>query len=77
MANSIKSMLAAWGMMLLCLSAGAQQWAVQTNLVDYANFGTLNVEGAVAFDQHWSATAVAKLNPFHFKYKGEPIAARQ
>ena len=77
MANNIKRLLLAWGLGVLCLSASAQQWAVQTNLVDYANFGTLNVEGAVAFDQHWSATAVAKLNPFHFKYKGEPVSARQ
>lgn len=77
MANSIKRMLLAWVLGTLCLGAQAQQWAVQTNLVDYANFGTLNIEGAVAFNQHWSATAVAKFNPFHFKYKGEPVSARQ
>ena len=77
MANSIKRLLLAWGLGALCLSASAQQWAVQTNLVDYANFGTLNIEGAVAFDQHWSATAAAKLNPFHFQRKGEPLSARQ
>ena len=77
MVNSIKRLLLAWGLGALCLSASAQQWAVQTNLVDYANFGTLNIEGAVAFDQHWSATAAAKLNPFHFQRKGEPLSARQ
>ena len=77
MANSIKRLLLAWALGTLCLSASAQQWAVQTNLVDYANFGTLNIEGAVAFDQHWSATAAAKLNPFHFQRKGEPLSARQ
>ena len=77
MANSSNRLLLAWGLGALCLSASAQQWAVQTNLVDYANFDTLNIEGAVAFNQHWSATAAAKLNPFHFKNKGEPLAARQ
>ena len=78
MANKIKRLLAAAGLaMALCLSASAQQWSVQTNLVDYANFGTLNIEGGVAFGQHWSATAVAKLNPFRFTFKGEPVSARQ
>ena len=77
MANSIKRLLLAGSLFLLCLGANAQQWALQTNLVDYANFGTLNIEGAVAFDQHWSAVATAKLNPFLFKYKGEPVSARQ
>ena len=77
MANSIKRLLLAGSLFLLCLGAKAQQWALQTNLVDYANFGTLNIEGAVAFDQHWSAMATAKLNPFLFKYKGEPVSARQ
>ena len=48
MANKIKRLLAAAGLaMALCLSASAQQWSVQTNLVDYANFGTLNIEGGM------------------------------
>ena len=72
-----KRLLLALGLITLCLSARAQQWAVQTNLVDYANFGTLNIEGGVALSQHWSATAVAKLNPFHYKKNGEPLNARQ
>lgn len=73
----MKRILAALALVLACTAARAQQWAVQTNLMDYLNFGTLNIEGAVAFHQHWSATAVAKLNPFHFKKGGEPLNARQ
>ena len=58
-------------------SAFAQRWAMETNVVDYVNFGTLNLEGSVAVAQHWSATAVAKLNPFHYQKDGEPLNARQ
>lgn len=72
-----KRLLLTLSLLALCLSARAQQWAVQTNLMDYANYGTLNIEGGVALSQHWSANAVAKLNPFHFKWKGEPLNARQ
>ena len=71
-----------WLLVALLLLAGAhagyaQRWTVGTNVVDYANFGTLNLEGSVAVSQHWSATAVAKLNPFHFQKNGEPLNARQ
>ena len=72
-----KRILLVAGLLAFCLSARAQQWAVQTNLVDYANFGTLNIEGGVALSQHWSATAVAKLNPFRFQKNGEAVNARQ
>lgn len=65
------------GILAGCLGARAQQWAVQTNLVDYLNYGTLNLEGGVALGQHWSVTAVAKLNPFRFQKGGEPLSARQ
>ena len=61
----------------VCAQCYAQQWAVSTNFADYANFGTLNLEGSVATGKHWSVTAVAKYNPFLF-YKGEqPVSARQ
>jgi len=63
--------------LLMLWQAYAQHWAVSTNIADYANFGTLNVEGSVATGKHWSLTAVAKYNPFMF-YKGEdPVSARQ
>ncbi|MBO4633977.1 MAG: DUF3575 domain-containing protein [Bacteroidales bacterium] len=58
-------------------TAGAQQWALSTNVADYANYGTLNMEGSVAAGQHWSITAVAKYNPFLFQKDGEPLSARQ
>lgn len=58
-------------------SARAQHWALATNVADYAQFGTLNLEGSLAAGQHWSVTAVAKYNPFLFEKNGEPLSMRQ
>lgn len=67
---------------LLCLcflplGAWAQKWAVATNLVDYANFATLNMEGSVALDRHWSVEATAKYNPFQYTRGEAPLSAKQ
>jgi len=56
----------------------AQQWALSTNVADYANYATFNLEGSVATGQHWSVTAVAKYNPFlYHREDGQPLSARQ
>ena len=34
--------------LLACAVCAAQRYSVATNLVDYADFGTLNVEGDLA-----------------------------
>lgn len=52
--------------MALCLPAAAQEASVATNLADYLNFGTLNMEASYGFARHWSADAVVKYNPFTF-----------
>ncbi len=54
---------------LLCqgaLSLRAQNVAVSTNVLDYANLGTLNMEGLVALSRHWSLTAGFRYNPFTY-----------
>ncbi|MBR1570419.1 MAG: DUF3575 domain-containing protein [Bacteroidales bacterium] len=61
----------------LCLPCRAQRWSLSTNVLDYANFGTMNLEGSLATGQHWSMTAVAKLNPFHYRKGDQPFNARQ
>ena len=53
--------------LVLCGSVSAQELAVSTNVVDYANFGTVNVEASYGFARHWSAVAAAKYNPFSFR----------
>lgn len=76
MGNKRSILLAA---LLICigLPCAAQRWSLGTNFMDYANFGTMNLEGSLATGQHWSMTAVAKFNPFHYEKKGEPLSARQ
>lgn len=65
-------------LVLLCgLPAMAQSLAVSTNIADYANFGTLNIEGSIATGRHWSVTAVAKYNPFVFRKGDGQLNARQ
>ncbi|MBP5374311.1 MAG: DUF3575 domain-containing protein [Bacteroidales bacterium] len=55
----------------------AQRWSLSTNALDYADFGTLNLEGGVAAGRHWSLTAVAKYNPFSFEGEKGTFQARQ
>ena len=49
----------------------AQRFSISTNLIGYANFGTLNLEASYAVAQNWSINASAKYNPFTFK-EGDP-----
>ena len=54
--------------LILCVSAlvvaafglRAQDVSITTNLADYADFGTLNVEASYALAQHWSILAGGK-----------------
>ena len=55
--------------------AGAQDWALSTNLLEYANLGTLNAEADYAVDRHWNLSAGVRYNPFSYDY-GEDGSAR-
>jgi hypothetical protein len=68
-------------LMSLCLVAfsfgsSAQRWAVGTNLLDYANFGTLNVEGSISFARHWTAQANVRYNDWSYN-KADPSTQLQ
>lgn len=43
------------------------QVSLSTDLVDWANFGTANLEAGVSLHQHFSVHAGAKYNPWSFK----------
>jgi hypothetical protein len=47
-------------------SADAQKWSISTNVIDWANLGTINGEVGVAVSQHWSLMAGARYNPWTF-----------
>ena len=49
-----------------CLQANGQKWSIATNLLDYANFLTLNMEAGVSVHRHWSISAKGRYNPFSF-----------
>ena len=73
----MKNLLPAAAGLLLCCSVAAQNVAVTTNVLDYVNFGTLNVEASCGIARQWSLSAGVKYNPFSFgEGKGE-FADRQ
>lgn len=55
--------------LLLAMSfpARAQKVSIGTNFVDWAFFGTANIKGELALDQHVSVEAGAKYNPWTFR----------
>ena len=55
---------------LTCTEAVAQKMSVSTDLLGYANLGTLNLDASYAVSRRWSITAGARYNPFTF-HKGE------
>lgn len=50
--------------LFLCVSLYSQNFAVSTNVVDYAELGTLNVEASCGIARRWTVSAGVKYNPF-------------
>lgn len=74
----MKRLFLAVAFVFLCTAASAQRFALSTNALDYANFGTLNADLSFALSQHWSVGAGAKYNPFSYKNaEGESLQNRQ
>lgn len=48
------------------VGALCQEMSVSTNVLGYADLGTLNVETSWGFARHWTATAGLRYNPFTF-----------
>lgn len=59
----------------VCL-AGAQNFAVSTNALDYANLGTLNLDASYAPGTHWSVGAGIKYNPYTYRQRSFSLNAR-
>lgn len=57
--------------------AFGQKYSVGTNLIGYANLGTLNLEAEYAVGRQWSVTAGVKYNPFSYKSGGVEFRNRQ
>lgn len=67
MTTKMKRLLAVLLLAFAGLAARAQGASVSTNAIDYANFGTVNVEASYAIAQHWCMTAGLRYNPFTWK----------
>lgn len=59
------------------LGLRSQNFALSTNFLDYANFGTLNIDAALAIAQHWSLNATVKYNPFSFNSEDGEVVQKQ
>lgn len=54
-----------------CIPAEAQRYSVSTNLLEWANLGTVNAEAGLAVAQHFSLHAGFRYNNWTFR-KGNP-----
>lgn len=50
--------------------AFAQKWAVETNVVDWANYGTINLEASRRINRYSAAVAGIRYNPWKFRDSG-------
>lgn len=72
------ALVLALGLSIACQSQlGAQEYALSTNFLDYANFGTLNIEASYGIAQHWSLSAGVKYNPFTYGKGLDALQNRQ
>ena len=52
---------------LTSLAAPAQRFNISTNLMEYANLGTLNLDVSYGVARNWSVGAGVRCNPFKFE----------
>lgn len=72
--NRIMSLTAG---LLLCVVASAQNYSVATNVLDYVNLGTLNLEASCGIGRQWTVSAGMKYNPFSFGEGKKEFADKQ
>ena len=63
--------------LFLCGKLSAQNFAVATNVLDYAEFGTLNMEASCGIARRWTLVAGVKYNPFTWGDDYKPLSDRQ
>ena len=60
------TILAASALLAIASDASAQRFSVSTNLLDWANFATVNIEAGVAAGRNFEAVAGVRYNPWEF-----------
>ena len=65
----------------LCVAvpADGRRFSLSTNVIDYLNLGTLNLEASYGFSRHWSMNMGVRYNPFTFRHPadGTPMQNRK
>ena len=85
--NNMKENLTKWALHRLCVGFAAlfisvsglhaQNFSLSTNMLDYADFATLNLEASYGVARHWTINAQVKYNPFSFGRDEDEIRRRQ
>ena len=73
----LKTILSAAAGLFLWSTVSAQNFSVATNVLDYVNLGTLNMEASCGLAKQWSVSAGVKYNPFTFGEGKGVYAGRQ
>ena len=73
----MKNLMSAAAGLLLCGMVSAQNFSISTNVLDYVNLGTLNLEASCGLARQWSVSAGVKYNPFSFGEGASGFADRQ
>lgn len=53
--------------LIACWHSSAQDWHISTNIGEWANLGTANIEAGLALDRHFSLHGGAAYNPWTFR----------
>lgn len=64
-------------MLLTARQLGAQDLSISTNVIDYVNLGTFNLEASYGISKNWTVNASAKYNPFTYRPQGDELRSRQ
>ena len=54
-------------MLLPCMGLSAQRFSLETNFVEWANLGTMNLEAGISVSRHFSIHADTRINPWTFR----------
>lgn len=73
----MKNFLLAAAGLFLCATVQAQNFSVTTNVLDYLDFGTLNMEASCGIARQWTLNAGVKYNPFSWGEGGREMADKQ
>ena len=60
----MKNFITAAAGLLLYVCVGAQNFSISTNVLDYVDFGTMNMEASFGVARRWTVSAGFKYNPF-------------